>query len=71
MIAKRAHCGNDSATDFQRRFNYLPTVLDRLKDLTGMVVDALRGKPSSYKCTTPPLKSTDSVQSTDRMSHNP
>lgn len=39
MIAKRAHRGNDSARNLRRRFNYLPTELDRLDDLTNMVID--------------------------------
>ena len=49
MIAKRTHRGNGSVSNFRRGFNYLPTELDRLDDLTSMVVDVPRGKTASYK----------------------
>ena len=49
MIAKRAHHGNDSVSNFRKRFNYLPTELGQLDRLTNMVVDVPGDKPASYK----------------------
>ncbi len=49
MIAKRAHRGNDSVSNLRRFFNYLPTKLAPVDDLTSMVVNVPRGKPASYK----------------------
>ncbi len=49
MIAKRAHCGNDSVSNLRRFFNYLSTELAPVDDLTSVVVDVPRVKPASYK----------------------
>ena len=49
MIAKRTELGNDSVSNFRRRFNHLRRELDCLGDLTRMAVDVPRSKPASYK----------------------
>lgn len=54
MIAKRTERGNASARNPRRRFNYLPTELARLDDLTGMAVDVPRDK--RIRQTNPPVR---------------
>ncbi len=48
MIAKRTELGNDSVSNFRRRFNHLRRELDCLGDLTRMAVDVPRSKPASH-----------------------